>query len=84
MYPDQTENIKRSLMEYVKTLKSTVSYPGTGTGTGIYAGAVRHSLTVVEDSGGFPIVPTPESWDKVSKDELERLYHHYITKHYSK
>jgi hypothetical protein len=70
-------------MEYIKTLRassSNASGTGTGTGTGI---GTKTGLSISSDPDGFPIVPNPASWDKVTKDELERLYRSYIGQHYS-
>jgi hypothetical protein len=77
-YQEKVNEMKRTFLEYVKTLKNFVSSAGAGSGysTGQYC--------ITMDPQGFPILPLPESWDKISKEELERLYRVYITQHYSK
>ncbi|KAF8805983.1 hypothetical protein BYT27DRAFT_7257398 [Phlegmacium glaucopus] len=48
-------------------------------GAGAGAGS---ALTIQVTPEGFPMVPTPAALDKLTKDDLERLYHTYITHHY--
>ena len=71
--------MKRSLLEYVKTLEESNTGGSTGTGPG----PGRSSLTIKLDPNGYPILPSPESWEETSKDELENLYRDYMTIHYS-
>ena len=66
--------MKRTVMEYIKVLKGNV--PGAG------AIADDPKLSIQLDPEGFPIAPCPASWDKVTKQEIERLYRTYITTHY--
>jgi hypothetical protein len=46
-----------------------------GAGAGPSAGSIQF------DPDGFPIVPCL-AWDKTTKDDLETLYHSYMTQHY--
>ena len=64
-------------MEYVKTIHSVVA-----AGASAGAGAGQLNITVKLDSNSFPIAPSPPSWEKVSKEELEKTYRSYITQHY--
>ena len=59
--------------EYIKTLQATAGTP---------AGPSNGNITIELDTDGFPIVPRPPSWDKITKEELEKLYRTYITQHY--
>jgi hypothetical protein len=77
-YDDKVEDMKRTFLDYIKTLEKGVSGAGAG------AGASPNSLQVQLNPEGFPIIPSPASWDKITKDDLERLYRHYITIHYRK
>ncbi|KAF8808352.1 hypothetical protein BYT27DRAFT_7210896 [Phlegmacium glaucopus] len=63
--------IKWTLLEYIKSFQGLKSGP-TGTGTGLASG--QETLTIQVDDDGFPIFPCQSSWDKIPKDDLERLY----------
>lgn len=79
MYENKVEDIMRTVMEYVKTIRAATA-TGTVTGTGTRSDQL--TISVELDSGGFPIAPSPSLWDKVSKDDLEKTYRSYITHHY--
>ena len=69
-YEDKAKELKRTLLEYVKTLTNSAgasSSPSPG--------------SVIFDADGFLIAPSKLS-DKTSKLDLEQLYHAYITQHY--
>ncbi len=68
-YEDKAREIKRTLLEYVKTLHAVTDGAGAG------------SSSIQFDSDGFPIAPTL-LLDKMTKGDLERLYHMYISQHY--
>ena len=72
-YEDKAKELKRTLLEYVKTLNALINSAG--------AGSSPTSGSVLFDAGGFPIAPSNLS-DKTSKLDLEQLYHAYITQHY--
>lgn len=79
----KTIELKRIFMEYVKTVRAAADTSnGTGTGAGDRLVSTDPSLTVRLDPKGFPVAPSPPSWDKVSKDNIERLYRSYVTHHY--
>ena len=69
MHPDKAKDILQMVNEYIKTVRAS-------------AGARNGNLTIESDPDGFPIVPSPPNWDKISKDDLERLYRTYLTQHY--
>jgi hypothetical protein len=77
IFVEKAKEFKRLVMEYVKIVRGA-SEAGSGSGTG----SGNPSLTVQLDPKGFPIVPSPSSWDKLTKDDLEKLYRSYITQHY--
>jgi len=74
-YKDKSNELKRTLLEYIKTLRAIK------VGTGAGAGAVS-SLDIRVNPRGFPMAPCPPSWEKISKDTLEGLFHKYISLHY--
>ena len=78
-YHEKCVDMKRTVLEYVKTLHA-VKLTGAGAGIGVQFG--QGSIRIEQDSDGFPIAPSPASWEKITKDDLERLYRLYITQHY--
>jgi len=76
-YEDKAKELKRTLLEYVKTLNALTNSAGAGAG----AGSSSTPGSVLFDADGFPIAPSNLS-DKTSKLDLEQLYHAYITQHY--
>lgn len=72
MYEDLENEMKRAVLEYIKTIRN----PATGTGTG------TDGPTIKVDPDGFPLLPESIQWDKTTKDDLEQLYRSYITMHY--
>ncbi|KAF8811080.1 hypothetical protein BYT27DRAFT_7253210 [Phlegmacium glaucopus] len=88
IYPDKSKDIKRTLLEYLKTLGASVAGGSAGVNAGVNAGgtagltAGAHTVTMQLDPNGFPIAPTVASWNSVSKEDLEPLYRMYITQHY--
>jgi hypothetical protein len=76
-YEDRATDMKRTVLDYIKTLRAMRS-----TGANAGAGATSHGTTVHLNQDGFPIVPCPASWEKVTKEDLEAMYRSYITQHY--
>jgi hypothetical protein len=77
-YPESAMEIKRTIFEYVKTLRAQKSRcAGAGAGP-----TSQDILAVNIDAEGFPVAPSPVSWEKISKDDLERMYRTYMTLHY--
>jgi hypothetical protein len=68
-YEAKAKELKRTLLEYVKTLVNNS------------AGAAPAAGSILFDADGFPIAPNNLS-DKTTKEDLEQLYHAYITQHY--
>lgn len=79
MNEDKATDIMRTIHEYIKTVQATIR---SGAGTGAGAGPANATHEIATDPEGFPIVPSPPSWDKMTKAELEILYRQYITLHY--
>jgi hypothetical protein len=77
MYEDKTNDLMRSVNEYIKTLRASA---GAGAGA---TGSIN-DLTIKIDVEGFPIVPRPPSWDILLKRDLEKIYRGYLSTHYSK
>jgi hypothetical protein len=76
MYENKVSDIMRTFHEYI----SEVQAAGAGAGAG--AGSRKNMIQM--DPDGFPIAPTPSSWDKFTKVDLEQLYRSYITHQYRK
>jgi hypothetical protein len=85
-YPEKAKEMKMLLLEYIKTLQSSIT--GTGAGTGI-SGEVDATAAgecpgdagiAIDQDSGFPIAPRINT--KVGKGKIERLYRLYITEHY--
>jgi hypothetical protein len=74
-YEDKAKELKRTLLEYVKTLMAVTNSAGAG------AGAAPAAGSILFDGDGFPIAPN-NLWDKTTKEDLEQLYHAYITQNY--
>ena len=71
MYRDASKEFSRKVYDYMKKLHSTtVDRPGGGPGLGL------DPLEIKLDSDGFPIVLSPASWNKISKDQLEKCIGH--------
>jgi hypothetical protein len=81
MHGDITKEFMRTINEYIQTVRNAA---GAGTGSGSGPGPVFDPLVIKLDSDGFPILPSPPSWDKFTKDQLEKMYRSYISLHYSK
>jgi hypothetical protein len=74
-YEDKAKELKRTLLEYMKTLMAVTNSAGAG------ASAAPATGSILFDADGFPIAPNNLS-DKSTKEDLEQHYHAYITQHY--
>jgi len=79
MHFDRADEIMRTINEYIKTVKASAR-TGAGIGTGTVSG--NRDLIIELDPDGFPRAPSPGSWDKIKKADLEKLYRSYVTYHY--
>jgi len=77
-YEHKARDMKRTLLEYVKTLRVA------RTGVGPAGGPDTEWTTIRQDPCGFPMAPCPPSWEKVTKEDLEPIYRMYLTQHYRK
>ncbi|KAF8799627.1 hypothetical protein BYT27DRAFT_7263713 [Phlegmacium glaucopus] len=77
MHQEKALDMKRAVLEYVKVVQNMKVTPA-GTGTGTQTG----TLSVQLDPDGFPILTCPTSWEKITKEDMERLFRAYITDQY--
>lgn len=75
LYSEKVDDFMRLVMDYVKSVRATKS---TGAGAGADAGKCSIRL----DPDGFPMIPSPSSWAKITKGEMETIYRSYMTHHY--
>jgi hypothetical protein len=75
-YEDKIKDFRRTFKDYVQSVRASAR-PGPGTG-----GTTDNKLIIEKDTDGYPIAPKPESWNKSTKEDLEKLYRDYITIHY--
>jgi hypothetical protein len=79
-HPDEVTKMQRMILVYVKSLLALKSgRAGAG-----YNAAESAGPNIQVDAEGFPQAPSVAGLDKLTKDDLERLYRGYITDHYSK
>ena len=71
-------DLSRNVMNYVRTLQSTVAGSGSGT-AGLSTSADPGSKIIQINEQGFPLAPTTEN---VTKKLLEKLYRSYLEIHY--
>lgn len=85
-YSEESEAMKKALMEYMKTLNSIGLNAGASAGASpcpsAGAGASKESIAIRISPEGYPIAPCPDSWDKIPKQEMEQIYRTYIMTHY--
>jgi hypothetical protein len=77
-YEDATKEFMRTVNQYMKKVLDA-----TGTGAGAGAGTHNDPLAIQLDSEGFPIVPSPASWGKTTKEQFEKMYRTFMSHHYS-
>ena len=75
MHESKASEIMRTVNSYIQTIYAGAGARGV-TGNG------KHTIEL--DSEGCPIAPSPASWDKIMKVELEMLYRNYVTYQYRK
>lgn len=75
MHEAKATDIMRSVHDYIKTVKA-----GARAGAGPMSGpdSRNTNITIELNPEGYPIAPTPPSWDKITKIELEKLYRIYL------
>ena len=82
MHDSKATEIMRTVHEYIKTVE-TSRPPGWLNGAGAGAGSAGKRILNIElDPNGRPIAPSPPSWDKITKGDLELLYRTYMTLQY--
>jgi hypothetical protein len=81
MYPGQSKEFKRTVKEYIETVRKSIL--GAGVGAAVNVCDSRSEIMCIElDSNGFPIAPKISTDLKPTKRDLEQLYRLYITHHY--
>ena len=73
MHDEKASDIMRTVAKYISTVSA---------GAGTRAGTGHGNITIELDPEGFPIAPSPESWGKITKVDLEKLYRSYVTHQY--
>jgi hypothetical protein len=79
MHEAKATDIMRSVHDYIKTVEGSAR---AGSGAGAGAGSRNKNITIELNPDGYPIAPTPPSWDKITKIDLEKLYRTYLGIHY--
>lgn len=85
LHKDKVDEMKRNLMDYVKTLRQHKGQDETGSGetsclpagTSLLAG-----MQVKITGNGFPIVPDVDDWSNIRKKDLELILWTYLGRHY--
>lgn len=80
MYSDKAKEIKRMVLDYIKTLRSAHISNSQNANGEIENGPQQNALQI--DEKGFPIAPRPHSGSKITKADLETIYRLYIARHY--
>ena len=81
MYPDKAKEMKRTLLEYLNTLRRAhIISPKQNSADGAESGLGYLKI----DPNGFPVALKINSWNKVMRAKLEPLYRLYIAQHYRK
>jgi hypothetical protein len=81
MYPDKTKEMKRTVLEYLKTLHRQHTSGADARNTNA---DIDNEATLEIHQSGFPVAPRLNSWRKITRGKLEPLYRMYITQHYRK
>lgn len=81
LHSEKANEMMRAVRAYVNTVREA-KYSGIGANARSGPSAESGTITIQLDPNGFPIAPSPASWDKISKKQLEKLYRTYMTEHY--
>jgi hypothetical protein len=82
MHKDKAIEMKRMVLDYIKTLRRTHLNNSQIAGEDVTKGIQKDTIQI--DSSGFPVAPRPQSWNNVTRSDLEPLYRLYLTRHYRK
>ncbi len=91
LHKDKVDEMKRNLMDYVKTLRQQKGEDATGGGesSSLPAGdrlpadtSLPNGMQVKITGNGFPIVPDVDDWSKLRKKDLELILRTYLGRHY--
>jgi hypothetical protein len=90
IYPTKSKEFKRTVKEYIETVRSSNSGAGAGGADGAEgtigadetSGAGSIDISIELDNKRFPMAPKIASDTKIKKKDLEQLYRLYLTHHY--
>ncbi|KAF8805954.1 hypothetical protein BYT27DRAFT_7257783 [Phlegmacium glaucopus] len=80
-YKTEVTQMKRLIMEYVKTLQ-TIANPAIPPPPGT-SNEVSRKMILPKSNEGFPVLPIPWPVEEYSKQDLEELFTLYVGQHYS-
>jgi hypothetical protein len=81
-YPDDVKNMKLSILNYVKALRTKKGQSDVPFGIGNDEEQPKVVLDTTTD--GYPILPRPLPSEKWSKRQWEHLFKTYVGRHYRK
>jgi hypothetical protein len=76
-FPDKAVDLKRLVMEYVRSLRNMQKNPCTTA-----RDPAQTTLSINLDADKFPLVPFPWEPKKYTKHQLEGLYASFLAHHY--
>ena len=81
-YPQLMSEMKLSMLEYVKALRTKKNYPDLPFGIGNHQG--KPKLVLEKTTDGYPILPAPLPSQTWNKQDWEDLFTMYMGWHYGK
>ena len=80
-YKDCVDQVKRSVLHYVKTLQELAGEREAEGTAERGAECLQPQIKITEN--GYPILPSVETWERLVKLDLEALVRYYLNHHYS-
>jgi hypothetical protein len=81
-HEDDVKNMKLTLLNYVKALRTQQSHPDLPFGIG--NDQRQTSILLENTTDGYPILPIPLACHNWNKQQWEELFTMYMSRHYSK